>query len=73
MRLLTRVLRFARSAILQLDRATLDCRDKVYRAELRVAIAKRWDAPGRSRIFAKKRSTPIHSKQPATVPIAIPP
>jgi hypothetical protein len=71
MGLLTRELRFGRSAILQLDRATLCCRGRVYRTGFRVAIAKRFDTPVRSRIIAKNLSTPIHSEQPATVPIAI--
>ena len=36
-----------------------------------MAIAKRFDALVRGRIIAKNLSTPIHSEQPATVPIAI--
>ena len=71
MRLLTRALGFCGSAILQLDRTTLCRRGKVCLTGFRMAIAKRFDTLVRGRIIAKNPSTPIHSEQPATVPIAI--
>ena len=71
MRLLTRALRFCRSAILQLDRATLCRRGKVYVTGFRMAIAKRFDTLVRVRIIAEKLSTPVHLEQPTRAPIAI--
>ena len=68
---LTRALRFCRWDFLSLDRATLCCRNTLYRTGFRVGIAKRFVTPGRGRIIAKNLSTPIHFEQSATVPIGI--
>ena len=69
--MLTRALRFCRSAILQLDRATLCRRGKVYVTGFRMAIAKRFDTLVRVRIMAEKLPTPVHLEQPTRAPIAI--
>lgn len=70
---MSRALRFCRSEFLHLDGATLWCRSRLYRTGIGVAIGKRFDTLVRGRIKSKKLSTPIHSEQPSTAPIAIRP